>query len=325
MKALVEIISPGGLASLQDLGRRGFRRIGVPSSGALDPQALRIANRLAGNPDDWPGIEFFGGGLALKALDGPVCLGLAGNFANSWRSRLLAPGEIFRSGMIEKGRVGYVAVTGLESEKWLGSASTYARAGLGSLLMPRARLTCPPSQREDWMLPAPPPSENGPIHVVLGPQDDFFIPEAIAIFLSQEFEITKESDRMGMRLAGPRLEHRQEKGCEITSDATLPGSIQVPGNGRPIVLLADGQTAGGYPKIATVISADLPRLACLAPGSRVGFAAVSQEEGVELARQKEKETVALLDSIKPAPPQGGVDIQALYAANLVDGVFYHDP
>jgi biotin-dependent carboxylase-like uncharacterized protein len=325
MNAVVEIISPSMLASIQDLGRAGFRRIGVPSSGALDPQALRIANHLAGNPDDWPGIEFFGGGLALRAIDAPVCIGLAGNFPNSWRSRLLAPGETFRSGVIEPGRVGYVAIAGLAVEKWLGSASTYARAGLGALLASGARLTCAPSQREDWLLPGPSPVQTGPIRVVLGPQEDFFTLDSITTFLSAEFETTQESDRMGMRLAGPLLQHREEKGCEITSDATLPGSIQVPGNGRPIVLLADGQTAGGYPKIATVISADLPRLACSVPGTRFRFTAITPEEGVELAKQREKETIALLDSIRLAPPEGGIDLNALYTANLVDGIFSHDP
>ena len=325
MKALVEIISPGMLACLQDRGRRGFRRIGVPTSGVLDSQAMRIANRLAGNPDDWPVIEFFGGGFALKALEAPIAIGLAGDFPHSWRTHLLGPGEIFRSGMIEKGRVGYVAIAGLEAEIWLGSASVYARAGLGSFLTSGTRLTCALGHGEARILSAPPKPEAGPIRVVLGPQDDFFTPEAIALFLAEEFEVTQESDRMGMRLAGPLLKHRDEKGSEIVSDATLPGSIQVPGNGRPIVLLADGQTAGGYPKIATVISADLPRLACSAPGTRLRFAVVAPAEGGELARQKERETKELLAAIKSAPPEGGVDLEALYAANLVDGVFCHDP
>ena len=123
-----------------------------------------------------------------------------------------------------------------------------------------------------------------------------------------------------MRLDGPVLRHRPEKGSEITSDATVPGSIQVPGQGLPIVLLADGQTAGGYPKIATVISADLPRLAVMAPGQALRFAAVSVAAGELAARAREAALRALIGGIGPLEDARQVDAQALYAVNLVSGV-----
>ena len=164
----------------------------------------------------------------------------------------------------------------------LGSASTYARAGLGGLdgrlLAAGARLSVVAysgGERILRTLRTLPPVEAAPIRVVLGPQDDYFDAPSIEHFLSAAYQVSPAADRMGMRLDGPLLRHRPDKGAEITSDATVPGSIQVPGQGLPIVLLADGQTAGGYPKIATVISADLPRLAVMAPGQRVRFTAIS--------------------------------------------------
>ena len=167
------------------------------------------------------------------------------------------------------------------------------------------------------MLPDPPPAEAGPVRIVAGPQADHFAAETLAAFVEAEYRVSTEADRMGVRLEGPPLAHRGAK--EIVSDATVPGSIQVPGNGQPIVLLADAQTAGGYPKIGTVIGADLPRVAATRPGQVLRFAWVTAEDGEQLARAAEAETRALIASLRPLL-RGGVDEAALYANNLVSGV-----
>ena len=337
MSAILEIVSPGALASIQDLGRPGLRRVGVPRSGALEPGWLRLANALLGNEEAAPAIEFFGGGLVLRALESPLRVALAGHFSatvtiageqrrvDSWRSVTLAAGETLRCGALSEGRLGYVALAGISVPLQLGSASTYARATLGGvdgrLLGSGVRLVatavCSGAEK---MLKEAPPADRSPIRVVLGPQDDYFDEASIARLLSEAYLISPAADRMGIRLDGPRLGHRPDKGVEITSDATVPGSIQVPGQGQPIVLLADGQTAGGYPKVATVISADLPRLAVMAPGQRVRFAAVAVPAAELAARASQAALHVLIAGIGPLAEPGALDLQAIYDANLVSGV-----
>lgn len=345
--ALVQVTSAGALASVQDLGRVGWRRLGVPRAGALDPAALRLANALAGNDGAHAAIEFFVAGPTLKALDAPVRLGLAGDFAptllraggatqqlDAWRSVTLAPGDALKLGAPRASRVGYVAIAGLAVASVLGSASTYLRAQLGAhggralrngdrLQTTAARAPEPghhPTER--WLSLRPVPSA-APIRVVLGPQADHFDDGAIAAFLNGEWRVSTDADRMGMRLQGAQgtvLTHRRDKGAEIVSDATVPGSVQVPGNGAPIVLLADGQTAGGYPKIATVISADLPLLACAPVGSAVRFAAVSVAEAEDAARAHEARVQAMIASIREVAFDGDIDLDAIYSSNLVSGM-----
>jgi biotin-dependent carboxylase-like uncharacterized protein len=330
----LEVRSPGAYASIQDAGRRGYRRLGVPWAGVLDPRLMRLANALAGRPGDSPVIECFDGGFQVLALGGPMHLAVAGHVeleirsgggargVPAWSGFDLAPGEVLRLRRMVHGRLAMVAVAGLAMTPVLGSCATYARAGLGGLagrpLAAGDRLPVLISpQREAHFLLRPPGREEGPIRVVPGPQAEHFPAEVRAGFLAAAYRVAAAADRMGIRLEGPALAHLGP--AEIVSDATVPGSIQVPGNGQPIVLLADAQTAGGYPKIATVISADLPRLAALGPGDEVRFAPVSVEEAQSLARRAESATRELLASIRPQP-RDGVDLPALYAANLVGGV-----
>src|SRR5262249_27549432 len=165
----------------------------------------------------------------------------------------------------------------------LGSASTYVRAAIGGLdgralrqgdFVPVAMARA--SDRPELRLPSPVPATGGQlIRVVLGPQQDFFGEEAVTTLLDGEFRVSHSADRMGMRLDGPLLQHR--RGWDIVSDAIMTGAIQVPGSGQPILLLADHQTTGGYPKIATVISADLPIVGRRRPGEPLRFAAVTVE------------------------------------------------
>ncbi|MBL8395902.1 MAG: biotin-dependent carboxyltransferase family protein [Candidatus Accumulibacter sp.] len=336
MSVLLEIVSPGGMASIQDLGRSGLRRVGVPRAGALEPGWLRLTNALLGNAQDAPVIEFLAGGLAVRALDLPVQVALGGHFSaelstvagkrrlDSWRSVTLAPGEILRCGTLSAARVGYLGLAGCCVRRQLGSASTYARAGLGGLdgrwLVARDRLPGATGSAGERVLRTPPRLDQAAIRVVLGPQDDYFEQQAIAALLSAPYRVSAAADRMGMRLDGPLLRHRSAKGGEIVSDATIPGSIQVPGQGQAIVLLADGQTAGGYPKIATVISADLPRLAVMAPGQTLRFVGVSVAAAERAARVREAELQALIAAIGPLAESGELDLQAIYAVNLISGV-----
>jgi allophanate hydrolase len=332
----LEVVSPGAYASVQDLGRRGLRRVGVPWAGVLDPRLMRVANALVGNPAGTPVIESFDGGLQLVARGGAVRVAVAGHAAvevehgggrrvlAAWRSLTLADGDVLRVRRLERGRIAVVAVEGLALPAVLGSASTYARAALGGVdgraLAPGVRLTAAPvSERREQMLAEPPRAPGGPIRVVAGPQDDRFSVEARAAFVATDYRVTADADRMGVRLEGPPLAHTGAP--EIVSDATVPGSVQVPGNGQPIVLLADAQTAGGYPKIATVVGADLGRLAAARPGETLRFAWVDAATGERLARAAEAETQALVGSLRPLLV-GGVDEAALYGANLVSGVLH---
>ena len=337
MIATLEIRSAGAYASLQDLGRFGLRRIGVPCSGALDPRLLRIANRLAGQPETAAAIECFEGGQQFCAVDAPITVAVSGNGqwtlshhgetrkVGSWRSFRLVPGECLSLRSSGQGRLAYVAVTGLMPDEILGSRSTYARARLGAnqgaVLSAGDRLTV--ASEDSLPLRHLPPFEDDrlkPVRIVPGPQDDHFDPEALALLTSQDYLVGAAADRMGMRLEGSaRLQHCVQKGVEIISDATVPGVIQVPGNGQPIVLLADGQTAGGYPKIATVISADLPRLAASRPGARIRFTQVDVATAESLARSAAAEFAELIGTIRPLC-EDGFDLEALYSGNLVGGV-----
>jgi allophanate hydrolase subunit 2 len=174
------------------------------------------------------------------------------------------------------------------------------------------------AEAEEVRLAALDLSPPASFRIILGPQDDYFTPAALRLLTQTSYTVTPASDRMGMRLAGPRLEH--SKGYNIVSDGIAPGTVQVPGNGLPIVLLADRQTTGGYPKIATVISADLPALGRLTPGASVRFRLV----GIEEAEAARREQAALLGQlpqrIVAAPRTARIDEAQLQGANLVSGM-----
>jgi allophanate hydrolase len=307
----------------------------------MDAARLRLANALAGNPEGAPALEFYLSGPTLAATDAPVRIAVAGDVPLTlqrgadrvalppWRSLTLQPGEVLRVGTLRSGRLGYVAVAGLAVAPVLGSASTYVRAALGGVAGrplaagDRLAVAVPEPGSPERQLPQPPAAASAldaPIRVVPGPQDDHFDADAMAAFLGSTWQISREADRMGTRLEGTPLRHRPDKGAEVVSDAAVPGSVQVPGNGLPIVLLADGQTAGGYPKIATVVSADRGRLADLPVGAPLRFAAVTVADAEALARAHEAALQALLASVQPLTLVDGIDLSALYGGNLVSAV-----
>lgn len=334
----IEILSPGALASVQDAGRRGWRRIGIPWSGVVDSRLLRIANRLVGNPEHAPAIECFDGGQQLVARDGPVRVAVAGDATLQhidadgaphktlpWRSLTLAAGESLRIVHTGGGRIAVLAVAGMACESVMGSAATYGRARLGGIdgraLQVGDRLRAEAAAGAvEQMLPNPPLDAKAPIRAVAGPQDDHFTEDSVAHFFSGEWTLTAEADRMGLRLAGEALKHVSDAAREIVSDAIVPGSVQVPGNGQPIVLLADSHTAGGYPKIATVISADLGRLAACKPGQMLRFVRVDAAEAEAIAREADAALKKALDAIVPLSGESHVDLKALYNTNLLSGM-----
>jgi biotin-dependent carboxylase-like uncharacterized protein len=343
MKAGLEVLAPGLHTTVQDLGRNGFQAIGVPVSGALDGVALRLANRLVGNPPGTAALEILLSGPTLRVAADTVRVALAGADARlvidgasagakpaslpAWQSLRLARGDVVSVAIGRRSACCCLAVEGgIAVPSVLGSASTYARAGIGGFagrplrrgdLVPLARADA--AERTELHLPEPPPAaEDGPIRVVLGPQQDYFTDAAVASLLGSEYRISNSADRMGMRLDGPPLPHRG--GWDIVSDAIATGAIQVPGSGQPILLLADHQTTGGYPKIATVVSADLPVVGRRRPGDALRFAAVSVEAAEALARDAERRLAAFLAGIEPVPDGGRIDLANLYAGNLISGV-----
>jgi biotin-dependent carboxylase-like uncharacterized protein len=326
--SFLDIVDPGLAVAVQDRGRFGLRRFGVPVAGALDPILLACANALLGNDPDAAGLELLVGGPALAARDGAIAIALAGELSaqrvgadgaatpvRPWNAVVLAPGETLRIGPPRAG-IAYLAVSGgIRSAPILGSRATYRRAGLGGFLEKGGSLPCgAPSalhQGKGWRW------DNGPIRVLPGPQDDHFPRASLEALEHHAFTVGPASDRMGLRLSSDAPLKHNDKGAEIPTDGVVPGAIQVPGDGQPIVLLADGQTTGGYAKIATVISADLPRLGHLRPGDEVRFRRVGQAEARQALRDRQAAFVGWCAGLVGAA--GEIDRDALYRANLISG------
>ena len=323
-KLVISTIGPA--SSVQDGGRYGAQRYGLTPSGAMDRLALAVANSLVGNAPFTAAIEIGPFGATLTARDGAVRVALAGarrsadiagRAVASETSMTMADGETLTLGFARGGSFTYLAIEGgIAGEPMFGSLAVNARAGLGS---PYPR----PLQAGDELQAAAASGaaehgidlasvEAGPIRVVMGPQDDEF-GDATQLFLVSEWKISATSDRMGYRLEGPVIKHLH--GHNIVSDGTVNGSIQVPGNGAPIVLMPDRGTSGGYPKIATVISADLGRFAQIPAGKSFGFKAVSMAEAQAEARKFWELLRSLPDRLRPIE-NFELNIEALRSANV---------
>jgi len=321
------IASIGPASSVQDAGRFGAQRYGLTPSGAMDKLALAAANSLVGNPIFAGLIEIGPFGAAFTAIDGAVRVALTGASRSADiakrpvefnTSMTLGEGETLTLGFARGASFSYLAIAGgIAGEPMFGSLSVNARAGLGSPF-PR------PLQAGDSFDVKPasgaierrielPPQVSGPIRVVMGPQDDEFSDEMKALFLDSEWTISAASDRMGYRLEGPAIRHLH--GHNIVSDGTVDGSIQVTGSGAPIALMSDRGTSGGYPKIATVITADFGRLAQTPAGTPFRFKAVPMLEAQAEAR-KFKELLNRLPDHVGDIDSFGLNIDALHAANV---------
>jgi antagonist of KipI len=304
------VLEGGPLTTIQDLGRFGHLRVGIPTSGPLDQDAFLLANRLVGNPDGAAGLECtvigprieFADDRLIAVTGADMAPTVNGAAAPAWQAVPVKAGDVLRFGPARAGVRAYLAFAGgLETPVVLGSRSTYVRGRLGGLggraLRKGDRLPLgaagPARHRRVRPGQAPVYGSEATVAVILGPQDDRFTPAGIAAFLEGPYDLLPQSDRMGVRLKGPFIEHT--RGHDIVSDGVPMGGIQVIGEGQPIVLLADRQSAGGYTKIATVCSFDLGRIAQLKPGGRLSFRRVTVAEAHAMLRDSRRALDAAIE------------------------------
>jgi antagonist of KipI len=303
-----EVIQPGVLTTVQDRGRYGYQQYGVSVSGAMDKSALRLANLLVGNDDGEAALEITIVGPKLWALracriaitGADLSPQINGVPIKTWQSTEVQEGDLLLFGAARSGCRAYLAVYGgIEAPLIMGSRSTHILSKLGGLngraLVKGDRLSIRnanenrpplnpgfslsqekiPRYRSEWA-----------IRVIPGPQADYFTRQGIATFYSAEYVISPQADRMGYRLNGPKIEHKAS--ADILTDATPSGSVQVPGDGNPILLLTDGQTTGGYSKIAVVISPDQDCLAQARPGDKIRFCRIGVIEAQRIIKAEEE-------------------------------------
>jgi len=330
MGPTLRILRAGPGATIQDQGRRGYLRFGVTMAGPMDWISHARANILAGNPEGAGAIEIGVGGIEMEAEGGAIVLGYHGApFAVSRNASALPSAGRVRLGAGDRltvkatahGSWFYVsAAGGLLLSPVMGSLATSLRTGIGppplaagDALALGQTADLPELACEAAALAALPAK----IRVVLGPQDDCFTARGLETFFGEHFRISVRSDRMGYRLEGPPIEHAQ--GYNIVSDAIALGAVQIPGDGMPIVLMADHQPTGGYPKLAHVIRADIGRLAQCRPGEAVQFAPIS----VQTART---ELFAALHAIRStlerplSADSPDLSSEHLLSVNLISGV-----
>lgn len=288
----IEVLHPGLLTTVQDLGRTGYQRFGVSVSGAVDPRSAAVANILAGNPDGEAVLECTVLGPQLR-FDAPAVIAVTGADlgptldgvpVENYRALRVQAGQTLRFTGPKCGCRAYLAVAGgLDVPEVMGSRSTYMKAKIGGwqgrklekgdVLPLRAPETEPKALENRALAPEFRGRSEYVLRVVMGPQDDAFTPGGISAFLSGVYTVTPEFDRMGCRMEGPEIKHIGS--ADILSDGIAFGAVQVPDSGQPIVMLADRQTTGGYTKIANVISADFRLLGQLKSGDRVRFEKIS--------------------------------------------------
>lgn len=304
----IQILSPGPLTTVQDLGRYGYMKDGFGASGVMDARAASIANLLVGNDRNSAVLEMTWMGITAKVMDRAVIAFAGGDFApkiNGIPVPMLCalsvlPGDEISVGFAVSGCRCYLAVRGgFDVPVVMGSRSTNIKCHLGGFegrklaagdILP----VIPVSLFSEKELPCRklsylPYFENGrcSVRAVPGPEDTRFSADAQHIFFTEEYTVTPASDRMGMRLDGAPV--LSERGVDIISGGIAAGSVQIPPNGKPIILLADRQTTGGYAKIATVITADIPILAQTKPGDKISFVRCSLKEAQNAARREEKQ------------------------------------
>lgn len=328
---MIKVLKPGLLSSIQDLGRTGYQKFGVIASGAMDPFSHRMANLLSGNEENDPALEItmmgptltFEEDTLISICGGDLSPSINGQPIRTWRSVFVKKGSALKFGGCQKGCRAYLAVSGgFAVPEVMNSKSTYLRAGIGgfkgrALKAGDVLETGKPSLQSfkmkdflskqlldkafvenDWGIASkliPETVGNPEIRITRGRQFDLFTHESRIHLFNHAFEVTAQSDRMGYRLKGPALALSEH--AEQISEAVNFGSIQVPPDGNPIVLLADRQTTGGYPKIGQVAAVDLPLLAQAKPGDALRFAEISNEQAQQLLIKREMKLKELKQGI----------------------------
>ena len=326
--ATFEVLESGILTTIQDLGRYGFSQFGVPPSGALDIFSLRVSNLLVGNEEE-AGLEITLMGLRIRALKevviaitgGDLSPTLNGEPVEMWRTHLLVQDDVIAFKKVSAGCRAYLSAGGgFVVPKIMGSSSTYLSGKFGGLEGRSLRrgdvlYTSNSSSSfdklglrfpSDWI---PSLEKEVLLRVIPGPQDHHFTERGFQTLTSSSYEVTPQCDRMGIRLEGPRIERRTDAEESIISEGLISGAVQVPGDGKPIIILTELVT-GGYTKIATIISTDLPRVAQIKPGDRVKFKRISIEEARRLLKEQEerlKKFKKIIQNQALAVGQVGVD------------------
>ena len=307
----VHVVKPGLLTTVQDRGRWGFQALGVSVAGPMDPVSHRIANAMAGNAGDAAALEVTLVGPEL-AFDDERIVAVAGaefeiaidRQAVSGASSFVVPaGATLRFGRRLRGTRAYIAIAGgIDTPPVLGSRATHLPSGMGGFggraLAAGDRLSCGAVRTRPNAaaharpaVPSSVPDGRATLRVLPGPQRDRFAAGALDALQSAPYRIASSSNRMGFRLSGPPLAHT--RGADVISDATPLGVVQVPASGQPILLMADRQTSGGYPKIATVITADIGLAGQLGPGDTISFAVCSQAEAMTALIGQEQHLMAV--------------------------------
>ncbi len=343
---MLHVVEPGFQTTVQDMGRPRLAEQGISPAGPMDAVALRLGNLIVGNAPDADALELTLTGPTLR-FDTDAVVALAGAPFDAhverepnrrataraplppWQAVLVPRGSVLRIGPARAGMRAYLCVAGgLAIEPTLGSRATHLMTGLGGLdgrslrkgdNLPLGGPARPLGELSGRRLrrvlrPAYPPEAVA--RVILGPQADRFTDDAVATFLAEPYRVEMDSNRMGVRLAGPRLTH--VRGADLLSEGIALGAIQVPNSGQPIILMAERQTTGGYTKIATVISADIGIIGQARPGSHLRFREVSMDEAVA-ARRAQEELVSE-SSIEPAAAWGPAEVAAVMEAFAASGL-----
>jgi biotin-dependent carboxylase-like uncharacterized protein len=309
---MFEVIQPGLYTTIQDRGRFGYLQFGIPPCGVVDAYAYKLSNLLVGNRGDEAVLEVTVIGPVMNALeDGVIAItgaDLSPHLNDSplplWESVPVKRGDKLSFKGLKNGCRSYIAVGGgIDAPLVMGSRSTYVGGKIGGIegrpivagdRIPKGKIYGTPGKRvPQGLIPAYSP--NPTIRVILGPQDDYFS-EGIQIFLNSEFKVSSKADRMGYRLEGPVISHKEGVEKSIISEPSVPGGIQVPPDGQPIILLIE-QTVGGYTKIATVISTDLGNVGQTKPGGRIRFKAITLKEAHRLFLEEQGKIKDLMNII----------------------------
>jgi antagonist of KipI len=293
---IFKVIKPGLQTTVQDLGRYGFREFGVSPSGVMDPYSLQMGNLLVGNVLGEAALEVTLIGPVLMALHDVSMAICGGNLSPKingqeiplWKSNVIKKGQILSFGELKEGVRTYISIAGgIDVPLVLNSKSTYLTGKFGgfegrAIKEGDTLFGNPFTRRNRFLHTQLIPKYTSPlrVRVIVGPHTDKFTPAGLETFLNDEYSISSQSNRMGYQLTGPKIEHRST--ADIISDAIPLGGIQVPASGQPIILMAEHQTTGGYSRIGTVISADIPLLAQAQPGTSVRFMEISLQTAQDL-------------------------------------------